>query len=191
MKLNIGCGTHYASGWINIDLHRDEAANIRPDVVASLDALPYNDGSITRLYAGHCLEHIRIDDAQYLDAGHVVLGRPSSFDAAMQEVRRVLAPNGIACFVCPDVYKALHWWKDGNADWALVDACLEGPDDGIDPASAWDGCFHAWNCNEARLLGHVARTFPDAVAVSMESQTLRGFPVVSRAGWQCAVMTRP
>lgn len=174
LRANIGCGPHYAKGWVNLDLIRDEAANICPDVIAPLQAMPFEDGSVSRLYAGHCLEHIPI-------------GEP--FAEAMTEVRRVLAPGGIAAFVCPDVYKAIEWYRDGRADWRLVDACLEGPDDGIDPASAWDGCFHAFNCHEARLLALVAAAFPDARAVPMDSAELGEFPVVSRAAWQCAVLT--
>lgn len=174
--VNVGSGPHLAKKpWINTDLICDEAAGITPDVIAPLQAMPFDDGSVSRLYAGHCLEHIPI-------------GEP--FAAAMAEVRRVLTPDGVAAFVCPDVYKAIEWYRDGRADWSLVDACLEGPDDGIDAASAWDGCFHAFNCHEARLLALVAAAFPDACSVAMDSATLAEFPVVSRAGWQCAVVTR-
>lgn len=176
LKVNAGCGPHIAGdGWINTDLHRDEANGITPDVLASLDEMPFDDGDVARLYAGHCVEHVPL----------------TSFDATMREIARILNPDdGLACFVCPDVYRAINWYRDGKADFDLVDACLEGPDAGIDPASAWDGCFHAWNCHEARLLAHVQRTFPDAIAVPMESSFLAQFPVVSRIGWQCCVMTR-
>lgn len=175
LRVNVGVGPHYAKGWVNTDLIRDEAAGILPDVIAPLQAMPFDDGSVSLLYAGHCLEHIP-------------LGAP--FDAAMAEVKRVLAPDGVAAFVSPDVYEAIRWYKDGRADWRLVDACLEGPDDGIDPASAWDGCFHAWNCHSARLVCVVRATFPDAVAVPMDSSLLNPYPVVSRAGWQACAMTR-
>lgn len=177
MNLNVGVGPHATgNGWVDIDLVHNTDAGIVPDVVGTLAALPFADGSARRVYAGHCLEHIP-------------LGGP--FDAAMTEVRRVLAADGVAVFVCPDVYRALEWWKDGRAPWSLVDACLEGPDGGIDPSSAWDGCFHAWNCHQDRLRALVATVFPGAVAVPMDSSALDGFPVVSRAGWQCAVITRP
>lgn len=179
LRLNVGAGPHYAKGWVNVDVVSKPEAGIAPDLVASITALPCEAGSVRRLYAGHCLEHLALQD-----------GPPSTFDQAMREVARVLEPQGAAAFVCPDVYRALGWWKDGNAAWELVDACLEGPDDGIDPGAAWDGCFHAWNCNEARLLALVRRTFPEAVAVPLDSALLDEFPVVSRAAWQCAVITR-
>lgn len=187
LLINVGSGPHLAKKpWINTDLICDEAAGILPDVIAPLQAMPFDDGSVSRLYAGHCLEHIPIVPRADLVVGYVT----SQFALAMAEVRRVLAPDGVACFVCPDVYKAIQWYREGRADWALVDACLEGPDDGIDPASAWDGCFHAFNCHEARLLALVAASFPDAQAVAMGSPELAEFPVVSHAGWQCAVVTR-
>lgn len=172
----MGCGPHIAAApWVNFDLVRDEAAGILPNALASLERLPIRDGSVERLYAGHCLEHIPLGE---------------KFDAAMMEIKRVIGDDGIACFVCPDVYEAIRWYKDGRAPWELVDACLEGPDDGIDPASAWDGCFHAWNATAARLQAQVARTFTSAESVSMNSPLLNDFPVVSRVEWQCAVVTR-
>jgi SAM-dependent methyltransferase len=187
-RLNVGCGTHYAKGWTNLDVHRDPAAGINPDVVASItDLSAWGTHSVASVYAGHVAEHLSIHDNHCWGPGE----SGSTFDQAMAEVRRVLAPNGSVCFVCPDVKRALQWWKEGRADWALVDACLEGPDDGIDPASAWDGCFHAWNASEERLLGLVRRTFPNARAVPMDSPELAAWPVVSRAGWQCAVIASP
>lgn len=181
MKLNVGAGPHLAPApWINVDLHVDETAGITPDVLANLvDGLPFDDGTVTRLYAGHCVEHISI------------LPRADGeipFDLAMREIKRLLAPDGVAAFVCPDVYRAVNWYREGRAPFSLVDACLEGPDDGIDPTSAWDGCFHSWNCHEARLEAWVRRTFPEAHAINLTDTRLHDFPLVSDVGWQCAVL---
>lgn len=190
MNVNVGCGTHLAKKpWVNVDLHYDVAAGITPDVVASLTELPFGDGEVRKLYAGHCLEHLSIHNPWHDPVTLEI--HPSTFDRAMAEVKRVLGAEGVAAFVCPDVYRAITQYREGRADWALVDACLEGPDNGIDPASAWDGCFHTWNCHEQRLLGLIRRTFPDAIAVPMHSPALDPFPVVARADWQCAVITRP
>lgn len=202
MRLNIGCGPHYAKGWTNVDVVSIPSADINPDVVASIDNLPFDDGSVELLYAGHCVEHLSILPTHLppIKIGEVAvpampnqapIGLLSQFDDAMREIARVLAADGQAAFVCPDVYRAIHWWKEGRAEWNLVDACLEGPDAGIDPATAWDGCFHQWNCHEQRLLEQVQRTFPNAIAVPMESSFLDPFPMVSRVGWQCAVVIRP
>lgn len=180
LRLNIGCGPHKRSGWVDVDIN----PAFEPDVVASITDLPYEDGTVDLLYAGHCLEHLSLQN----DVGD---GR-STFTAAMEEVRRVLVPVvGAAGFVCPDVYRAIDWYRHGKAEWSLVDACLEGPDDGVDPSVAWDGCFHAWNCHEARLAELVRKTFPEAVAVPMDSAELDLFPIVSNVGWQCAVLTTP
>lgn len=184
MRVNVGAGPHYAKGWCNVDVVDRPDVGITPDVVASITDLPFEDGEVSHLYAGHCLEHLAIQD-----------GPPSTLDRALREVRRVLAPDGIAAFVGPDVYRALQWWKDGRADWDLVDACLEGPDSGVgvplEGDEGWVGLYHAWNQNETRLLGFVRDVFPDAEAVSMQSPTLDVFPLVSRVEWQCAIITRP
>lgn len=185
LSLNVGCGPHRAvDPWINFDIVDKPDAGIEPDYIAHLHALPVDDGSVFRLYAGHTIEHLSIHDGEPPSYA-------STFTFSMLEVKRVLDPEkGVAAFVCPDVYRAIQWYRDGRCDFELVDACLEGPDAGIDPASAWDGCFHAWNCHEARLLALVKQTFPNAIAVPLESSFLDGFPIVSRVGWQCAVLTR-
>lgn len=188
LSLNVGCGPHYAKGWVNVDVVARPEADINPDVVASIINLPYEAHTVHRLYAGHTLEHLSLQNG--VDNGSSSPAYLSTFDAAMLEVRRVLAPDGVAAFVCPDVYRALDWWKKGNAGWDLVDACLEGPDGGIAGADAWDGCFHAWNCHEQRLVELVRRWFPEATPVPMDSAALVPFPVVSRVEWQCAVLTR-
>lgn len=181
LRLNLGCGTFRASPpWVNVDIVNKPEHNIVPDVVASIADLPFDDGSTELILASHVLEHLAIQD-----------GPPSTLDRALCEVRRVLGPIGRAAFVCPDVYKALHGWKQGSETWELVDACLEGPDGGLHDPDGWTGIYHAWNCTEARMLGFVRQTFPDAVAVPITSSALDGFPVVSRALWQAAVVTRP
>lgn len=182
MKVNVGCGNHYANGWTNLDVVKIPDAGINPDVVGSIEDLPFGDGEVDFLYAGHCLEHLRI----YPDANGT-----TQFDRGLREIARVLGPDGHAGFICPDVYRAIQWWKEGRAEWNLVDACLEGPDAGIDPETAWDGCFHQWNCHEQRLLELVQRTFPEAIAVPMSSSFLDPFPLVSRVTWQCAIVIRP
>lgn len=181
MNVNVGVG-QYSTGadWVDTDVICRPAENITPDMLASVTALPFACGTVARLYAGHCLEHLSLQD-----------GPPSAFDRAMRETRRVLGPDGVAVFVCPDLDVVLEWWRDGKADRALLDACLEGPDDGIDPAAEWAGVWHAFNCTATRLLSLVQQTFPDAVTVPIESDLLDGWPLVSRAGWQVCVASKP
>lgn len=170
-RLNLGCGAFYADGWCNIDVARIPAAGINPDVVADIGNLPCADGTIDAVYAGHVIEHVPLD----------------RFDAAMAEIRRVLNPDGgTAWFVCPDVYRAIDQYRAGQCEWSIVDACLEGPDDGIAAADAWDGAYHRWNCHAARLLALVRNTFPQATTVEI-GDLPAWLPVVARVGWQCAV----
>lgn len=80
MRLNLGCGEHYAPGWTNVDAF----GGVRADVYAPLDALPFDDGSATHVYCGHVLEHIA----------------PVDLPAVLREIRRVL--DGEFCAVGPD-----------------------------------------------------------------------------------------
>lgn len=101
MDLNIGCGQHYADGWMNIDLHSDGP---HPDLVCSLLDLPFPDGSVERVYCGHVLEHIARED----------------MPQALSEVRRVLTDEGALVVVGPDIHLTrLH-------EPVLVDAVLNG-----------------------------------------------------------------
>ncbi len=50
MNLNIGCGQHHASGWLNTDIHADGPS---PDMLCSVLSLPFDDGSVERVYCGH------------------------------------------------------------------------------------------------------------------------------------------
>lgn len=55
MRLNLGSGDNYKSGWINIDISKE----FNPDVVHDLSAgIPFKDNSVSAIYAHHFLEHI-------------------------------------------------------------------------------------------------------------------------------------
>lgn len=83
MRLNIGCGPHYAEHWLNVDISPDCGA----DVVADLRrGLPFEDGAAERIYLGHVLEHLPMHDVV----------------RALQEVERLLAEEGTVMCVGPD-----------------------------------------------------------------------------------------
>lgn len=84
MRLNLGCGEHYADGWVNTDLHKDGP---KPDVVCSLLDLPFKDAVADMVYCGHVLEHIA----------------PEDMVRALREIHRVLAPDGRLTVVGPDI----------------------------------------------------------------------------------------
>jgi hypothetical protein len=55
MKLNIGCGFLKMSGYTNID----NQSICNPDIVANLEEVwPFDDNSVTEIYAHHVLEHL-------------------------------------------------------------------------------------------------------------------------------------
>lgn len=173
LRVNVGCGQFYATGWENVDRVRNEQVN--PDVVAGLANLPYADATVDRVYAGHVLEHVALD----------------AFDAHMAEVGRVLAPTGSACFVGPDVYKVLDDWKHDRCGFDLVMRALEGPDSSCGGTETWDGSCHTFNASEARVVGMVRRTFPAAYAVPILAAELDEWPVPFRETWQWAIIVPP
>jgi predicted SAM-dependent methyltransferase len=92
LHLNIGCGEYHAHGWLNIDSWRVPGA----DMIADVRKLPFLDGVAARIYCGHVLEHLPLDDVP----------------AALAELRRVLAADGRLMVVGPCAEKARAHWPD-------------------------------------------------------------------------------
>lgn len=157
VRVNVGCGTYYAPGWVNVDAWSD--GQVRPDVVADARSLPFGDGTAEMVYLGHVAEHVPFDDVP------VMFG----------EVRRVLADGGRVCVVGPDYDRAVG----GGYDEALLDVIRFGGHD-------WPGVEHLWVSTGALVLEAVTALFPDAVDVPIVDVP-DVWPVVSRIGWQCAV----
>lgn len=161
VRLNLGSGDHYEDGWVNVDLPGN---GVRVDVAHDItERLPFDDGSVDKVYLGHVLEHVDYD---------LVV-------AVLGEVRRVLVPGGDGCIVGPDVGNTLRLGMKN-----ILNIVLYG-------ASRWPGDEHMWTSTgeahyfAARLAGFDARlVMPDEVP--------DGWPVVSRAPWQFAVLlTKP
>jgi GT2 family glycosyltransferase/predicted SAM-dependent methyltransferase len=53
LRLNLGCGRFKVQGFLNID----QDADVQPDLVCDVLALPYEPGTVDEIYAGHLLEH--------------------------------------------------------------------------------------------------------------------------------------
>lgn len=94
MKINIGCHIWHLEGFINIDI--DEKLIPKPDLIADGRKLPFEDNSIDEIYAGHMLEHYRLED------------RP------LEEWKRVLKPNGRITITVPDIEKGLVEYRKGD-----------------------------------------------------------------------------
>lgn len=162
--LNLGCGPFPARGWVNADVVRSAA--IRPDVLVPAEGpLPFPAACFDRAYLGHVLEHVPWPRVP----------------ALLAEVRRVLAPGGLACVVGPDAVLALEARRRGRATDRQVWDILE--DDRhrqhASPGDDWEGARHQWNCYGARVERALAAAgFLGVLAVPLEPAALPGWPVV-------------
>lgn len=167
MKLNLGCGTHYAEGWVNLDA--TEREGVIPDrIVDPADPFAtFDPASADAVYLGHVLEHIPW----------------AAIPRALAQVRAVLRAGGEVLVVGPDVWRTVNRWKAGQEPRSILEAVLEGDHDYL-PAE--DPGTHKWNCHEARVVGALERAgFVNVHAV--RGDYLGGWPVVGWADWQCAV----
>lgn len=87
VKLNIGCGTDYKDGWINIDNNSDnniEKLDLNWDL---RNPLPFPAGSVDYIFHEHFIEHLTVDEGQ----------------KAIKDLMRVLKPGGIMRIATPDL----------------------------------------------------------------------------------------
>jgi len=159
--LNVGCGEFYAAGWTNTDLHDDLPHGPHPDVVCSILALPFPDGSAERIYCGHVLEHIRLDD----------------MPQALHEVRRVLVHDGTLMVVGPDIRLTLEH------EPVLVDGVRFG-------GRRWPGDEHHWTATGEETLAHLWTAGFDGVLFPV-ADVSDAWPIVARAPWQFAIHAQP
>ncbi len=142
IRLNIGSGHNPLHYWVNIDSNPSTFA----DFYASVPPMPYNDGVVDEVFAGHFLEHLEQEEAgEFLD-----------------ECRRVLVPGGKLGIVVPDIQEIMRrhlnpaadgrvqyprgqWWDVHNMD----DMCA------MFLYSTVQDSHHKWNydvCSLTRLL---------------------------------------
>lgn len=163
MRLNVGCGDHYASGWTNLDPQPSET--VQPDIVGSLtDLTPWVDG-VTAVYCGHVLEHLPFHDVA----------------SALRALWKRCVPGAHVALVGPDVDRARRLHERGEITTETLDGAIHG-------AGRWHGDEHLWECTEHQLLDFARASGLDARPVPIGSAELDAFPVVSRAPWQCAII---
>jgi SAM-dependent methyltransferase len=137
LLLNAGCGTHYAEGWVNVDVW--SSATTKPDVVVFPgEPYPFPDNHFDAVYLGHVIEHIDW----------------KSVNSFLLEIKRVAKPNAPILIVGPDVYKTINRWKDGLEPWHMVLSTLEHQEHNYQPDREhefWDGAAHHWNCHHDRV----------------------------------------
>ncbi len=81
--LDVGCGPNAHDDFINLDFLWHPQVDVCWDISRGL---PFADGSLQGVFSEHCLEHFPLPAAINL----------------LREIRRVLAPQGIARIIVPD-----------------------------------------------------------------------------------------
>jgi len=105
-RLHLGCGARVIEGWINIDEKLDPS--VSSDLLqhfAALDLrerLPYDTGSVDRIFSEHFLEHLHRHDAVKL----------------LKECRRVMIPGGVIRVSVPDLRTLIDKYLERDLDFA-------------------------------------------------------------------------
>lgn len=98
IKLNVGCGTDYKEGWINIDNNSDENIE-RLDLNFDLrNPLPFKDKSVDYIFNEHFIEHLTIEESQQ----------------AIKDFMRVLKPGGVMRIAMPNLEESIEIYADKN-----------------------------------------------------------------------------
>lgn len=166
LSLNLGCGDRYVPGWTNVDWETPYPVDQKVDLTAKL---PWELGSVSRVYAGHLFEHLTQEDGLLL----------------AERLLRCADPEGCALVaVGPDCNLVRQQVQNGTFDygWGSPESIYSG-------AGRWAGDEHLWETTG----GQVARLFLDAgwpvVHHIGPVQLLEGgWPVADRGPtWQYAV----
>ena len=186
--LNIGCGPHLAPApWVNVDrnegdydpLFNNENGPRKPTVVANGWDLPYPDGSCSRLYAGHLVEHLCL---------------PNEVALACAEWRRVMAAGGEILLLAPDLVRiaeATYESKVWDLFWGAHGRAGRGTPLAPAVPGARPGDCHQWSCSREALLLLALWQFAGCEIVPIEPADIpEDWPLVSRADWQAAVLVR-
>lgn len=137
LKVNVGCGTTIAEGWVNFDnspnlliskipglrwllyqlrlldeFHYQISWNKKVILNDTRAGLPLPDESVDAIYASHFLEHLTYENATYF----------------LQECFRVLKPGGIIRLVVPDLWYSCQQYllKHKNAHTFMEDMMISG-----------------------------------------------------------------
>lgn len=87
IKLNVGCGTDYKAGWINIDNNSDNNIS-RLDLNWDLrNPLPFKEDSVDFVFNEHFIEHLTVEEGQ----------------GVIRDFMRVLKPGGVLRMATPDL----------------------------------------------------------------------------------------
>lgn len=116
IRLNLGCGHIPKDDYLNVDMRAIEGV----DIVASLDALPFESGEVHAMYSSHVLEHFPVEALR-----RTLL--PYWFS--------LLAPGGEFRAVVPDALSMIKHFNDGSVSFANLRLVTYG-------GQEYEGDFH-------------------------------------------------
>lgn len=103
-RLNLGCGPYRLSGWLNADRHTGPGIDVVGDVRMGL--------------------RLEADSIHYIVAMHMLQDLPyPDIPLVLQELNRVLIPNGVLRIGLPDLDKAIHAYLSGDHNYFRVPDC--------------------------------------------------------------------
>lgn len=100
-RLNWGCGSHPAPGWINSDRKSAPGIDISCDIRAGL---PLADASIDYAVSIHALPEVPYPDLA----------------PTLSELRRVLKPGGVLRLGLPNLERAIDAYRNGDRAYFLI-----------------------------------------------------------------------
>lgn len=183
--INVGCGPHLApEPWVNIDGNNEDfelgdsgVLERRPNVKAWSDALPYADGTVDRIYAGHVLEHIPLYDG--------------SVDRTLAEFKRVLKPGAPIMCTGPDMTKCAEMVYAGALDWRMfwqAHGTSGRGNPGTEPhVNPRPGDVHQWNSTEEAVWVLMAKYW-SRLRVMQPWEADTSWPIVARVPWQYTIV---
>ena len=119
IKLNLGCGTRYIPGFINIDCSMSVKADLR--LTLGENPLPMEEDIVSLIVSSNLLEHLTRYEGLFF----------------LKECYRVLTPGGLFYLALPDVKRIVDIFLNGHPvmphlkndhDW-IIRALFETQDD--------------------------------------------------------------
>jgi hypothetical protein len=101
VRLNWGCGGHLGSGWINSDVKEEAGVDLVADI---RQGLPLESDSVDCVASVHALPELPYRDLV----------------PALEELRRVLRPEGALRLALPDFDRAIDAYRGGDSDYFEV-----------------------------------------------------------------------
>jgi predicted SAM-dependent methyltransferase len=115
-RLNLGCGHLPLEGYVNVDMRKLPGV----DVVAPLDAMPFESQSVDEIFSAHVLEHFP----------QAALERQ-----LLPYWYSLLTPGGVFRSVVPDVDAMIDQYRDGSISFENLREVVYG-------GQEYEGDFH-------------------------------------------------